>query len=344
MEILKLLSHNILIEEEKIEEKEIKNEEARVFFNTVINEILEKEAKKAYKTNSLTTEIVSIIRNNFKSDFSYDELRNIPKRLLKCEIEAQKKIDKLGIKVKKGCLLQAHIKKGQKNYFIITKIEAADGLDMDDLKIRNILPNSKKILKNALFEIDQEGEFENIFLSDTNSDISKYWYEDFLELEEMTTDEMNTEKTFKIIMREIETELKKVSPSDYVLCRNQCIGFFKTKELFKIDDALNDIFLSYTFDNENAEMKKNKIIDKIREKFERANVDTQFNLRKDVIKSRKTKFRENLNQGISLEIEGYLEEIKNNIYSQEKDGEKYIIIKATEEAYQIFNWEKTERK
>lgn len=80
-----------------------------------------------------------------------------------------------------------------KKYFIITKIEATDGLDMEELKIREILPFQKNF-KNALFEINEENEIENIFLSDTNGDISKYWYNDFLEIEEMTTDEVNTEK------------------------------------------------------------------------------------------------------------------------------------------------------
>jgi len=338
MEILKLLSHNILIGEEKVEEKEINNDEARDFFNTVINEILTKESKKAYKATSLTTEVISIIQRGFKYPFSQEDLQNIPKRLLKCEIEAQKQIDKLGIKVKKGCLLQSYIKKEEKYYFIITKIEAADGLDMDDLKIRNILPNSKKVLKNALFELNGEGEFENVFLSDTNSDISKYWYKDFLELEEMTTDEKNTGETFKIIMTEIKKALKKEAPADYIFCRNQCVGFFKTKGNFDLDTAMSEIFLSYTFDNEEIEKRKNEIVKKICKKIEDSNLDTQFLLKKEVIKDRKTKFRETLNQGISIEIEGYLNEIKNNIHSQEQDGEKYIIIKATEEAYKLFNW------
>ncbi|MFZ7973193.1 hypothetical protein ACO1GZ_07220 [Fusobacterium watanabei] len=339
MEILKLLSHNILISEEKVQEKEIDNDEAREFFNKVINEILIKESKKAYKTVSLTTEVISIIQRGFKDS----ELQNIPKRLLKCEIEAQKQIDKLGIKVKKGCLLQSYIKKEEKYYFIITKIEASDGLDIDDLKIRNILPNTKQVLKNALFELNEEGGFENIFLSDTNSDISKYWYKDFLELEEMTTDERNTSETFKIIMTEIKKGLKKEAPADYIFCRNQCIGYFKTKENFDLDVAMSEIFLSYTFDNEEIEKEKRKIVEKICKKIDDSNLDTQFILKKEVIKDRKTKFREVLNQGISIEIEGHLNDIKNNIHSQEQDGEKYIIIKATEDAYKLFNWLKDDK-
>ena len=339
MEILKLLSHNILVEEEKIVENEItNNEEAKDFFNSIIDEVLKKETKKSYKPSTLTTEVISIITRVLKDMDSNEKLlENIPKRLLKFEISTQKDIDKLGTKIRKGCLLQAYIKKDGKNYFIITKIEATDGLDMTELRMRAILPSSKKIIKNALFEINEDEEFGDIFLSDTNANISKYWYDDFLELEEMTTDEMNTQKTYEIVMKEIKNKLEKTSPSDYTFCRNACIIFFKTKETFDLNDAVNDIFLSYNF--ENKEIKKEDIIEKIIRKIEKENLDTQFTLKKDVIKNRLIKIKKRVNEGISIEIDGGIENIKDNIYSIEKNGEKYIIIKSTEEeTYKSFNW------
>ena len=338
MEILKLLYHNILVEEEEIVEKKITNEEAEIFFNNTINEVFEKETKKSYKPRASTTEVISIITRVLKDMDSNEELlENIPKRLLKYEISTQKDIDKLGTKIRKGCLLQAYIKKDGKNYFIITKIEATDGLDMTELKMRDILLSSKKIIKSALFEINEAGEFGDIFLSDTNANISKYWYDDFLELEEVTTDEMNTQKTYGIVMKEIKNKLEKTSPSDYTFCRNACIIFFKTKETFDLNDAVNDIFLSYDF--ENKEIKKEDIIEKIKRKIDKENLDTQFTLKKDVIKNRLTKMRKRVNKEISIEIDGGVENIKDNIYSTEQNGEKYIIIKSTEEeTYKFFNW------
>ena len=342
MEILKLLSHNILIEEEKIVENKITNEEAKDFFNSIIDEVLEKETKKSYKPRTSTTEVISIITKVLEDMDSNEELLvNISKRLLKYEISTQKDIDKLGTKIKKGCLLQAYIKKDEKKYFIITKIEATDGLDMTELRMRAILPSSKKIIKNALFEINEDEEFGDIFLSDTNANISKYWYDDFLELEEMTTDEMNTQKTYEIVMKEIKNKLEKTSPSDYTFCRNACIIFFKTKETFDLNDAVNDIFLSYNF--ENKEIKKEDIIEKIKSKIKKENLDTQFTLKKDVIKNRLIKIKKRVNEGISIEIDGGIENIKDNIYSIEKNGEKYIIIKLTEEeTYKFFNWSDNE--
>ena len=338
MEILTLLYHNILVEEEEIVEKKITNEEAEIFFNNTINEVFEKETKKSYKQRASTTEVISIITRVLKDMDSNEELlENIPKRLLKYEISTQKDIDKLGTKIRKGCLLQAYIKKDGKNYFIITKIEATDGLDMTELKMRDILLSSKKIIKSALFEINEAGEFGDIFLSDTNANISKYWYDDFFELEEVTTDEMNNQKTYGIVMKEIKKNIEKTSPSDYTFCRNACIIFFKTKETFDLNDAVNDIFLSYDF--ENKEIKKEDIIEKIKRKIDKENLDTQFTLKKDVIKNRLTKMRKRVNKEISIEIDGGVENIKDNIYSTEQNGEKYIIIKSTEEeTYKFFNW------
>lgn len=338
MEILKLLSHNILVEEEKIVENKITNEEAKDFFNSIIDEVLEKETKKSYKPRTPTTEVISIITKVLKDMDSNEELLvNISKRLLKYEISTQKDIDKLGTKIKKGCLLQAYIKKNEKKYFIITKIEATDGLDMTELRMRAILPSSKKIIKNALFEINEDEEFGDIFLSDTNANISKYWYDDFLELEEMTTDEMNTQKTYGIVMREIKNKLEKISPSDYTFCRNACITFFKTKGTFDLNDAINDIFLSYNFEDE--AIKKEEIIEKIKNKIKKEGLDTQFVLKKDVIKNRLIKMKKRVNEGISIEIDGYIENIKDSIYSIEQNGEKYIMIKSTEEeTYKSFNW------
>lgn len=338
MEILKLLSHNILVEEEKIVENKITNEEAKDFFNSIIDEVLEKETKKSYKPRTPTTEVISIITKVLKDMDSNEELLvNISKRLLKYEISTQKDIDKLGTKIKKGCLLQAYIKKNEKKNFIITKIEATDGLDMTELRMRAILPFSKKIIKNALFEINEDEEFGDIFLSDTNANISKYWYDDFLELEEMTTDEMNTQKTYGIVMREIKNKLEKISPSDYTFCRNACITFFKTKGTFDLNDAINDIFLSYNFEDE--AIKKEEIIEKIKNKIKKEGLDTQFVLKKDVIKNRLIKMKKRVNEGISIEIDGYIENIKDSIYSIEQNGEKYIMIKSTEEeTYKSFNW------
>ena len=75
MEILKLLSHNILVEEEKIVENEItNNEEAKDFFNSIIDEVLKKETKKSYKPRVLTTEVISIITRVLKDMDSNEEL------------------------------------------------------------------------------------------------------------------------------------------------------------------------------------------------------------------------------------------------------------------------------
>ena len=49
--------------------------------------------------------------------------------------------------------------------------------------------------------------------------------------------------------------------------------------------------------------------------------------------------KKRVTEGISIEIDGYIENIKDSIYSIEQNGEKYIMIKSTEEeTYKSFNW------
>lgn len=63
MEILKLLSHNILVEEEKIVENEItNNEEAKDFFNSIIDEVLKKETKNLINRESQQRKLYQLLQ------------------------------------------------------------------------------------------------------------------------------------------------------------------------------------------------------------------------------------------------------------------------------------------
>ena len=63
MEILKLLSHNILVEEEKIVENEItNNEEAKDFFNSIIDEVLKKEKKNLINRESQQRKLYQLLQ------------------------------------------------------------------------------------------------------------------------------------------------------------------------------------------------------------------------------------------------------------------------------------------
>lgn len=343
MKIIGMASHNIILEKDKIERKQMKTSEANIFFNSLIEEILNKETKKAYKIVRETTEVVSIIREVYNTGTLTKVEDSIPARLLEKEKEAQKEIEKMNKTIRKGCLLQALVEKDEKKYFIISKVEATDGLDMDDFTFTNILPSSKKILKNCLFELEEEGEISNIYLSDTNGNISKYWYDDFLELEEMLNDEKNTKDMFNIFIKEIKNKLENVSPSDYIMCRNSAITYFKTNDNFTLTKAISTIFGTYEFESEELRNKdiSNKIKEKIQEKIQKLKLDTEFKLCPKVISSRKTKVRRELTQNISIEVEDYLENMKNDIIAFEEGDEKYIKIRTTNEnSFKYFNWKK----
>lgn len=341
MRIINMAAHNILLEEERTEKKSMETSEAASFFNKIIEEILNNETKKAYKISRETTEVVSIIKGVYCNENLNELEENIPARLLIKEIEAQQNIEKLKTKIKKGCLIQALIEKDEKKYFIISKIEATDGLDMNQFTLTNILPLTKKILKNCLFEFNEDGEISNIYLSDTNSNISRYWYDDFLELIEMIDDEKNTKDVFDIFLREIKNKLEKKSPNDYIVCRNSAISYFKTNDNFNFDNAINTIFGNYIFENDefNNGNVVSQIKERIKNKIDSIDLDTEFTICPSVIKAKKKKIVKEIASNILLEVHDYLENIKSDIQAIEKEGNKYIIIRATnEETFESFKW------
>lgn len=337
MENILLLSHNIDLETGKIEGKSLDGEDAIKYFNDLISEILEKENKKSFKIIRDSTEVVSIVRQTFADQHMEESKDAIPNRLLEKEIKAQETVDKLKIKIKKGSLVQAFVKKDSDYYFLITKIEADDFLASADYKKIEGLPFSKKVLKSCVFHLNENGDIMNIFLADSNGNIATYWYKEFLELEEETTDEQNTKNMFAAFDAILKNELKDKAPADYVVCRNSTLSYFKTQESFAISDAFDYIFGGYSFENES--IRRETIEGKINKKIEKKSMDTSFSLKPGSITAKKIKEIKKVNDFISLEINGFDEELKNKIFSKKEGEDKYIILKTTEDkTFDAFNW------
>lgn len=306
----------------------------------MIEEILSNLNKKQYRPKSLKTEVVSlVVESAIDLRVEPDSSEMIANRLLNKEIERQKEVDRLNIELKKGSLIQSLLKDGDYLYYIITKIENVDILDIDIMFKRSGLPYENKSFKNCLFKIEESGDVCDIFLSDKNGPIADYWDNLFLELEEVTSDENNTLQTYNYLTHKIKKEIEKESPSDYTLLRNQVLGFFMTQEEFNLEDFFNFTFGSYQ--PENPEIDIQKIKESITDQLSAKKFDTEFNIVPSAIKSRKTKETKKVNDCISITLDGFDQEIKNNIKTREEHGEKFIMIKSTEEkTYDKFNWGK----
>lgn len=338
MNIIYTCLHDINIDENLCIRKQVSEEDASEYSKNLIKEILENPNRKLYKTTSDRKEVVSIILESISDALVKDENADlISSRLLEKERQRQKDIEQLRKEIKRGSLFQSLLKEEDCFYYILSKIETNDFLDIQDLCKKSGLPYKDKTFKNCLFKVSEDGEILNIFLSDKNGAIANYWYNLFLELEELTSDESNTLKLFNIINSKLKAEIEPISPSEYTLYRNRTLGYFQTQKTFNMDNYFN-----YTFGDNPIELNLiniDKVKEKITNKVNNMNSDTEFNIVSTAITSRKLRETKKINNVTSLTIEGFDEEIKTNVQSVEENGEKYIKIKATDtETFNRFKW------
>lgn len=330
---------SVNIQNDFVEKRDISQQDAVTYNATLIEEILGNRNRQLYKIRDKRTHVVSIVLNAVKNrGLSAEEAESIAQRLLDKERERQEEVERLNVQIKQGSLLLSLVRRKNDFLFAIVKVESNDFLDEEETKKRTGLPYQNKSFKQCLFQIDGNTlEITDAFLYDRNGAIADYWSSEFLELDVLTTDEVNTLDTFGIITNILKRKVERVSPADYTLFRNQTLGYYQTSELFNLDDFYEHVFGAYSSENKDIDIPSIK--NEIGVKIENAARDTSFRIEKSVIKARKLKETRQANPTVAVTVDGYDDEIKANIRSQVLNGEKYILVRATDEkTYQSFLW------
>lgn len=313
-----------------------------------------------YKERAMTTEVLNICTDLIRQYKLETQRQNFPlhmkaasesiaKRLLAVERNVQNNISKLGVKVLKGSLIisfQEHTVENEADsdeYWIaIAKIKHEGYFDENAYEHRSGIPTDDgKIWKSALlkFYIDEDDKicFKEALLY--SSQDAKYWADTFLELEEMHTDEVNTQNAFEQTSRILSQRLRKQSPSDYVVIYNAFLGKFKKKtEGANYIRIVDDVLSGYqpnsgSLSNDTL----SSIIDELKKLPEKGKFDVEFNIIPDAVKNRVKRY--NITNGISLHITDYVQDIGSVIesYTDEGTGDKYIRIKTDEEHISAYN-------
>lgn len=295
---------------------------------------------REYKTNSVNaeviTEVLSIVRNQADADMIKQNVDQIASRLLRKEKEANERISQLDTNVQKGSLILALIEEESNNLFLLAKVEHIDFFDDTDYSIKSgFSKDTKKIWKTCLFEIDDLNalEFGARIYSDT---VAKYWWNDFLELEELKSDEYNTKTAFRSIEMTLNRNIKQVAPHDHMIIRNAMYLYFNRVEHFDYGEMLDQTIRNYVPDDMTEEV-KSRLIEKLEALPKEKGFDRQFTLVPSAVKSKMKKTYEVYN-GIQIRIPGGMEELKDIIWSQQdSDGKQYLKIRVNEEnTYRMF--------
>lgn len=291
---------------------------------------------REYKTRSINTEVVScilqILDQRAEVDVVLEKINTIANRLLNKEIEAQGRVARLNTNVQKGSLIQALLfdEENENFTYLIAKVEHSDFVDDSDFSFKTGFSKDKKtIWKSCLLDLQNPDEQELNARIYSNT-VAKYWSDDFLELDEMISDESNTIKAFKAIDSALNRNIRNESLRDHTVIRNAIILYFKNNEHIDFAEMIDTIFEPYV-PVDFPQDKFNTLIDKIRQLPVKNHFDSQFNSVPSVINAKIKKVYD-VNNGIQLKINDGIEDIEQTISAyQEDNGIRYIRIKTNNE-------------
>ena len=168
----------------------------------LINHISNNNSVREYKTRSNSTEVIGnilgVCANINDDDCVFSKMDVIARRLLLKETEAQSSIIHTNTIVQKGSLVQALLfdETSEKYIYLLAKVEHTEWVDDSDFTFKTgFSKDKKKIWKSCLFDLSNL--VADTFCAKVYSDTkARYWYDGFLELDEMNSDEANTERAF----------------------------------------------------------------------------------------------------------------------------------------------------
>jgi hypothetical protein len=246
--------------------------------------------------------------------------QNIGLKLLESEKKYSEKMQRMGKKLKKGSLVFAQVTLGGKQLVLYSKIDFEYFIKKDSFERELGLPEEKALLKSCLVYLDKDSVQENLLLSDSNGDVARYWWDEFLEVEFVRNDEKNTNEAFKQLHGKL-TYIKTISPDDHTDLRNNLIGYFKTAGVFDFDKMVERVVGHFT------PVSKDVNIDILKEKLykvqEKGKFDGIFTIDPKVVKARVQKKYSLDNDVLLVTNSG-----TDNIYSATIGKEHYVLVKS----------------
>lgn len=287
---------------------------------------------REYHTRSINTEVIScildIVKNQIDTDFVTSKMDLIANRLLLKECEAQTSVAHMNTNVQKGSLIQALMYDEEKDEhtYLLAKVEHTDFVDDEDFSFKSgFSKDMKKLWKSCIFKIDDINatDFSAKVYSNT---VAKYWYDNFLELEQVVSDEVNTDKAFRAIDSTLNRSVKNIAPRDHTLIRNAMIAYFKSNDYIDYDTMIQNTLENY-HPVELEQEKMDKVLEKIRELPDKYKFDKQFNTVSSVINARIRKVYD-VCRGVQLRITDAIDDFDDTIKAyRDTDGNRYIKIK-----------------
>jgi hypothetical protein len=238
--------HPIDIDGNSVSRDTVQDEaDVKSFVSDLISATVSHDEKRRFLWSSDTTEVRALMGKVAAAPEQFDAAcERIAKRLHRTEKDAQKRHEHI-TDLQRGTLFQLFFKEGEVMYALIAKVFVSRFLDEDDYQAHAGLPFEKRILKTCLVEFDEDCNITSVSLSDSTGRIAEFWWKEFLELEEQTTDEFNTRTAFAAMESFLGRKLKQDFRADYSHLRNHLVSYFRTRGVYSHREMLENVFGSY---------------------------------------------------------------------------------------------------
>lgn len=148
--------------------------------------------------------------------------------------EKQHAVQGGAIHVQEGVLLCADMDHDGQHLFLLAKLEFVDYLSEVTWDRQQGVPVEKnRPLKACCCVVRQDGqggwEFADISVYDSNATIARFWWSDFLELTEHTTDQVNSKRAYDAWMSLLTEKVKRKHPADFMFLRSGIQFQFQTR-------------------------------------------------------------------------------------------------------------------
>lgn len=271
-----------------------------------------------------------------KSEWNIRAIDNANK-LLEVEKDTQVEIDRLGSKIRKGCLLQVKCLIGIEKIIALIKIDDNTFLDEEVMKLKSGLPLDTRMQKVAILKFDTSNVVSSLLLSDTNSTISKYWRADFLIADVNRSEQENTKNAFGEIDKLLKRNIRPVSEQDYYFLRNQVILSFRQTS-FDFSDLVEKV-KQYQPMNDSLDQEKVKVFIQRLEALpndKSKGFDTQFDIDSGAIKA-KLNNTIVIDEFFELKITSNIDDLATKLdVGIDDDGQKFVKI-YSDKGYNKFN-------
>lgn len=222
--------------------------------------------------------------------------------------------------IKQGNLLISRFKIESDDLLLIAKVDFESFFAKKSYKKEEGLPTEKGLLKAALFKLDG-GKLPLLFkIADSNSSISKFWSNEFLNSSPYKSDSENTLNAFSMIIKSVNKILKS-SNVDKIALTNSVITYFTTRSNFDAGTFISDAVGSYKCEGDVAIA---DVVSEIEIVLKSNKFDGIFSIISSEIKA-KMKKTYKLEDDISIITN---QGTKGRIYSKDLGGKKYVLIQS----------------